>query len=91
MRIHKNAWAPITLALLACPAGVALQNGTPAAEIATRPAAGENGASPTPVASVPKNAPEMSTHDTPATFTSKVNLVLVPVVARDKQGRAWGR
>ena len=33
---------------------------------------------------------EVSTHDTPATFRTKVNLVLVPVVVRDKQGRAVG-
>jgi VWFA-related protein len=33
---------------------------------------------------------EMTTKDTPATFRSKVNLVLVPVVVRDKQGHAVG-
>ena len=33
---------------------------------------------------------EVSTHDTPATFRTKVNLVLVPVVVRDRQGRAVG-
>jgi len=32
----------------------------------------------------------VSTHDTPATFRAKVNLVLVPVVVRDKQGRVVG-
>jgi len=32
----------------------------------------------------------MSSHETPATFKSKVNLVLVPVVVRDGQGRAVG-
>jgi VWFA-related protein len=37
-----------------------------------------------------KNAPEMSSHDTPATFKAKVNLVLVPVVVRDVQGHAIG-
>ncbi|HEX5431172.1 MAG TPA: VWA domain-containing protein [Bryobacteraceae bacterium] len=35
-------------------------------------------------------APELTTHDAPATFTSRVNLVLVPVVVRDLQGRAVG-
>ncbi len=33
---------------------------------------------------------EMTTHDTPATFRTKVNLVLVPVVVRDKEGHAVG-
>jgi VWFA-related protein len=33
---------------------------------------------------------EMTTHDTPATFRTKVNLVLVPVVVRDKGGHAVG-
>jgi VWFA-related protein len=32
----------------------------------------------------------MTTRDTPATFRTKVNLVLVPVVVRDRQGRAVG-
>lgn len=32
----------------------------------------------------------MSTHEEPAAFQSKVNLVLVPVVIRDKQGHAVG-
>ena len=34
--------------------------------------------------------PEVAAHDAQATFTSKVNLVMVPVVVRDKQGRAIG-
>jgi len=46
------------------------------------------------VAQVPTPPPnqndEMTTRDTPATFRAKVNLVLVPVVVRDKQGRAVG-
>jgi VWFA-related protein len=38
----------------------------------------------------PQNAPEMSSHDAPATFTTKVNLVMVPVVVRDGKGKAIG-
>ena len=37
-----------------------------------------------------QNSAEVSSHETPATFKSKVNLVLVPVVVRDAQGRAVG-
>jgi VWFA-related protein len=37
-----------------------------------------------------QNAPEMSSHDTPATFSAKVNLVMVPVVVRNAQGKAIG-
>jgi VWFA-related protein len=33
---------------------------------------------------------EISTHDAPATFRTGVNLVLVPVVVRDRTGRAIG-
>lgn len=35
-------------------------------------------------------APEMSSRDTSATFQTKVNLVLIPVVVRDSQGHAVG-
>ncbi len=38
----------------------------------------------------PSQSEEMTTKDTPATFRTKVNLVLVPVVVRDKQGHAVG-
>lgn len=37
-----------------------------------------------------QNAPELSSHDAPATFSTKVNLVLVPVVVRDAKGKAIG-
>ena len=43
-----------------------------------------------PGAQNPQNAPEMSSHDAPATFSTKVNLVMVPVVIRDAKGRAIG-
>ena len=32
----------------------------------------------------------MSSHDAPATFSTKVNLVMVPVVVRDAKGKAIG-
>jgi VWFA-related protein len=38
----------------------------------------------------PQNAPEVTTHDAPATFRTGVNLVLVPVVVRDRTGKAIG-
>ena len=37
-----------------------------------------------------QNTPEMSTRDAPATFSTKVNLVMVPVVVRDSKGKAIG-
>jgi VWFA-related protein len=44
-----------------------------------------------PPAQVPsQNQAELSTHDTAATFSSRVFLVQVPVVVRDKQGHAIG-
>jgi VWFA-related protein len=33
------------------------------------------------------NQPEISTHDEPATFRTRVDLVMVPVVVRDRKGR----
>ena len=39
---------------------------------------------------VAQNEPEISSHDAPTTFTSKVNLVVVPVVVRDHDGKAIG-
>ncbi len=38
----------------------------------------------------PQNQPEVSSQETPVTFSSRVNLVSVPVVVRDKAGRALG-
>jgi VWFA-related protein len=38
----------------------------------------------------PQNTSEMSSHDAPATFSTKVNLVMVPVVVRDGKGKAIG-
>jgi VWFA-related protein len=37
-----------------------------------------------------QNTAEMASHDTPATFSTKVNLVMVPVVVRDAKGKAIG-
>ena len=37
-----------------------------------------------------ESAPEIAAHDQPATFQSRVNLVLVPVVVRDAKGGAIG-
>src|ERR1035438_9904634 len=37
-----------------------------------------------------KNQAEVTTREAPATFQARVNLVMVPVVVRDNQGRAIG-
>jgi VWFA-related protein len=37
-----------------------------------------------------QNVPEITSHDAPATFSTKVNLVMVPVVVRDSKGKAIG-
>lgn len=37
-----------------------------------------------------QSQPEIASHDEPITFSSRVNLVSVPVVVRDRQGRAVG-
>ncbi|MGA2267727.1 MAG: VWA domain-containing protein [Bryobacteraceae bacterium] len=47
----------------------------------------QSGAAP---ASPPQNPAETTTREEPATFKARVNLVLVPVVVRDRQGRAVG-
>ncbi len=41
-------------------------------------------------AQTPGNSAEISSHDAPTTFKTGVNLVTVPVVVRDRQGRAIG-
>ena len=38
----------------------------------------------------PQNTAEMAQHDAPVTFSTAVNLVLVPVVVRDANGKAVG-
>jgi VWFA-related protein len=43
-----------------------------------------------PPAAAPQNTAEMTSHDAPATFSTKVNLVMVPVVVRDGKGKAIG-
>lgn len=45
---------------------------------------------PAPAATAAAPTQEISTHDAPAIFSAKVNLVTVPVVVRDKQGRTVG-
>src|ERR1700723_4014941 len=35
-------------------------------------------------------SPEIASRDAPSTFSSKVNLVMVPVVVRDSKGKAIG-
>lgn len=45
---------------------------------------------PAPVSASAPNAPEIAARDAPATFSTKVNLVMVPVVVRDSKGKAIG-
>ena len=44
--------------------------------------------SPPPAQAPAKPAAEMATHDEPAMFKARVNLVMVPVVVRDRKGNA---
>src|ERR1039457_6566411 len=46
--------------------------------------------SPPPPKAPAKPPAEMATHDEPAMFKARVNLVVVPVVVRDRQGKAVG-
>src|SRR5580704_11699103 len=41
-------------------------------------------------APIDKNAPEMTTSESPALFQTRINLVSVPVVVRDSKGHAIG-
>jgi VWFA-related protein len=43
-----------------------------------------------PAAAPERGEPEVVTHEAPVTFSSRVNLVSVPVVIRDKDGRVVG-
>src|SRR5271157_6181856 len=46
---------------------------------------------PAPPPQAPAKPPaEMATHDEPAMFKARVNLVVVPVVVHDRQGKAIG-
>jgi hypothetical protein len=45
---------------------------------------------PPPPPAPAKPAAEMATHDEPAMFKARVNLVMVPVVVRDRKGKAVG-
>src|ERR1035438_9022836 len=45
---------------------------------------------PPPPQTPAKSMAEMATHDEPALFKARVNLVIVPVVIRDRQGKAVG-
>jgi VWFA-related protein len=49
-----------------------------------------SGSGQAPQSTPQQNAPEMSSRDAPATFSTKVNLVMVPVVVRDGKGKAIG-
>ncbi len=56
-------------------------------------AQGTTGQSPVPAQAqtgASQNGPEMATRDEPTAFQAKVNLVMVPVVVRNTQGRAIG-
>ncbi len=44
----------------------------------------------TPSSAANKNAPEIASRDTAATFSTRVNLVVAPVVVRDRKGHAIG-
>ena len=49
-----------------------------------------HGQAPAPQPAPQQSGPEMASHDAPATFSTKVNLVMVPVIVRDSKGKAVG-
>src|SRR5260370_16543224 len=77
LHFHKLAGIVLWAAWMA-PLGVAQEPPSPAAQ--------PPGVSPQPA----KPVAEMATREEPAVFKSRVNLVMVPVGLRDKQGRAVG-
>src|ERR1039458_9104889 len=81
---HLHRLRPIRLALLLTAALGAWGQSAPPA---TPPAQNPPPATPPPA---DPNQPEMATKDSPATFKTRVNLVMVPVVARDNKGKAVG-
>src|SRR5712691_6199539 len=70
--------------LISCPR-VSAQTPTPPAPAQGPPAEGDSAAKPAP--SPPGEITEVSTHDNPATFKVRVNLVLVRAVVRDAHGK----
>ena len=93
MKINSRTAAAALLALLLAGATMAAQQ----TANSTTPTAGQSsttsGQQPTaqqPAVPPDKNAPEISSQETAATFKVKVNLVEVRVVVRDAQGHAIG-
>jgi len=82
---------PVAAALLVCAMAFATavaaraQTGSGQTPPAQSPPAADK-----PAAPPDKNQPEMVTRQDPATFTTRVNLVMVPVVVRDVKGHAIG-
>ena len=70
------------MAMLAHPGGKGSRRGAAAALLLLGAIAG--------LGQAPQNTAEMSSRDAPATFSTKVNLVMVPVVVRDGKGKAIG-
>src|ERR1035438_7590058 len=80
---HLHRLRPIRLALLLAAALGAWGQSVPPA---TPPAQNPPPATPPPA---DPNQPEMATKDSPATFKTRVNLVMVPVVVPKNKGKAF--